>query len=102
MHNTALLAKEVGDLRAANEKKRQKRTRLNRQITHEGSLTIQEGIELEQLLDQPVESVQHAQQERSEQSIQLAQRTKRAPPKCSRCGEIGHKINRCLKKCLKK
>lgn len=74
MHNTALLAKEVGDLRAANEKKRQKRTRLNRQIAHEGSLTVQEGIELEKLLDQPVETVQHAQQERSEQPIQLVRR----------------------------
>ena len=44
LHNAALLAKEIVDLRAANEKKRQKRTRSTRQIAHEGGLSIEEGL----------------------------------------------------------
>lgn len=51
MHNAALLAKENADLRAANEKKRQKRTRSNRQIPHEGGLTVEEAS---QLIEQPI------------------------------------------------
>jgi hypothetical protein len=44
MHSATLLTKENADLRAANEKKLQKRTRSTRQITHEGGLTIEEGL----------------------------------------------------------
>ena len=98
LHNTALLAKELSNLHAANEKKRQKCTQSNHQIPHKGGLTVQEATELIQSLAQPVEPVQHTQQERTEQGIQLAQPTRRALPKCSGYGEIGHKINRCLKK----
>ena len=44
LHNTSLVVKENADLRAANEKKRQKRTRSTRQIAHEGGLSIEEGL----------------------------------------------------------
>jgi hypothetical protein len=44
LHYTALLLKENADLRASNKKKHQKRTRSTRQITHEGGLTIEEGL----------------------------------------------------------
>jgi hypothetical protein len=44
LHDTALLAKENADLRAANEKKRQKRTQSTRQTAHKGGLTIEEGL----------------------------------------------------------
>jgi hypothetical protein len=44
LYNTALLAKENDDLRAANEKKLQKRTRSTKRIAHKGGLTIEEGL----------------------------------------------------------
>jgi hypothetical protein len=55
MHNAALLTKENHDLRVANEKKRQKRTRSTRQIAHKGGLSIEEGI---QLVQQPIQLVE--------------------------------------------
>jgi hypothetical protein len=56
LYHTALLVKENTDLRAANEKKRQKRTRSTRQIAHEGGLSIEEGLQLAQQPIQPVEA----------------------------------------------
>jgi hypothetical protein len=46
MQSAALLEKEVSDLRAKNEKKKQKRTRSIRTIVHEGDLLVQEVREL--------------------------------------------------------
>ena len=46
MHNAILLAEENKELRAANEKKKQKRTRSIRTIAHEGDLSVQEVREL--------------------------------------------------------
>jgi hypothetical protein len=40
MQSAALLEKEVSDLRAENEKKKQKRTRSTRTIVHEGDLSV--------------------------------------------------------------
>jgi hypothetical protein len=44
LHHTALLVKENADLRAANEKERQKRTRSTTRIAHERGLSIEEGL----------------------------------------------------------
>jgi hypothetical protein len=63
MHNAALLAQENANLRAANEKKRQKRTRSTRQIAHEGGLSVEEGLQLVQQQNQPIKDdgvVSHA------------------------------------------
>jgi hypothetical protein len=95
MHNAALLAQENANLRAANEKKRQKRTRSNRQITHEGGLSVEEGLQLVQQPNPLVEGdglVSHTPVNLPNQPDQPA---KRAPPTCSGCGQIGHKINVC-------
>jgi hypothetical protein len=46
MQSAVLLEKEVSDLRAKNEKKKQKRTRSTRTIVHEGDLLVQEVREL--------------------------------------------------------
>jgi hypothetical protein len=46
IQSAALLEKEVSDLRAENEKKKQKRTRSIRTIVHEGDLSVQEVREL--------------------------------------------------------
>jgi hypothetical protein len=92
LHNTALLVKENDDLRAANEKKRQKRTRSTRQIAHEGGLSIEEGLQLVQQPIEPIEAdevVSHEQVDLPPPPIQPA---KSAPPTCSGCGKIGHRI----------
>jgi hypothetical protein len=98
LHHTALLVKENADLRAANEKKRQKRTRSTRQIAHEGGLSIEEGLQLAQQPIQLVEAdevVSHEEVDLPNQPIQLA---RRAPPTCSGCGVTGHRINQCKKR----
>jgi hypothetical protein len=95
MHSAALLAQENATLRRANEKKRQKRTRSNRQMPHNGGLTIAEGLQLAQQLEQLVEDSQAVSHEQGDLPIGQAQLRKRAPPTCSGCGVIGHKINQC-------
>lgn len=95
MHNAALLAKENADLRAANEKKRQKCTRSTRQIPHKGGLTVEEAM---QLIQQPVEPVEHIQPPPAgpvEPPILPPPTVKRAPPRCSGCKNIGHSITWC-------
>jgi hypothetical protein len=95
LYNTALLVKENADLRAANEKKRQKRTRSTRRITYEGGLSMEEGLQLAQQLIQPVETdevVSHDQVDLPNQPIQPA---RRASPTCSGRGRIGHRITSC-------
>ena len=95
LHHATLLAKENADLRAANEKKRQKRTRSTRQIAHEGGLSIEEGLQLAQQPIQPVEADEVVSHEQSDTPIQPIQPARRAPPTCSGCGITGHKINQC-------
>jgi DDE superfamily endonuclease len=95
LHDTALLLQDNANLRAANEKKRQKRRRSNRRIAHEGGLSVEEGLQLVQQLNQLVEGdglVSHRQGDVPSQPDQAA---KRAPPRCSGCGQVGHKINVC-------
>lgn len=94
MHNAALLAKENADLRAANEKKRQKRTRSKRQIAHEEGLTIEEGLQLVQQQIQPVEHVEQPPQAAIQQTTQPVQRQRRLPT-CGKCREEGHRSNNC-------
>jgi hypothetical protein len=98
LHNTTLLAYEIASLRRANEKKRQKRTRSNRQIPHEGGLTAGEGLQLAHQPEQPMEENQVVSYEVGESASQADLPRKRAPPRCSGCGELGHKINRCNKR----
>jgi hypothetical protein len=95
LHHTALLVKENADLRAANEKKRQKRTRSTRQIAHEGGLSIEEGLQLAQQPIQPVEADEVVSHEEVDLPNQPIQPARRAPPTCSGCGRIGHRITSC-------
>jgi len=53
LQSLAFLEKEIRDLRAANEKQKQKRTRSTRQIAHEGDFSVQEVRELQ---SDPIES----------------------------------------------
>jgi len=95
LHNTALLAQENTDLRAANEKKRQKRNRSNRQIPCDSGMTVEEGLQLVQQLDLLDEAIQVDSHTQSELPNQAAEQATRAPPRCSGCRETGHKINVC-------
>jgi hypothetical protein len=95
LHNTALLAQENANLRAANEKKRQKRNRSTRQIPCNSGLTVEEGLRLVQQLDQPVEATAVVSHTQGELPIQPDRPATRAPPRCSGCREIGHRINTC-------
>ena len=58
VHNATILAQENASLRRANKKKRQKRTRSNRQIALEEGISIGEGLQLAQQPEQPVENSQ--------------------------------------------
>jgi hypothetical protein len=85
MHNATLLAKENHDLRAANKKKRRKRTRSTRQIAHKGGLSIEEGIQLVQQPIQPVEANEVVSHEEVDLPNQPIQPVRRAPPTYSGC-----------------
>jgi hypothetical protein len=95
LHNTALLAQENANLRAANEKVVKKRTRSTKQIPCEEGLSAEEAQQLAQQPEQPVEENQVVSHEAGESANQADLTRKRAPPRCSGCGVIGHKINQC-------
>ncbi|EED14745.1 conserved hypothetical protein [Talaromyces stipitatus ATCC 10500] len=95
LHHTALLAQENANLRIANEKKCRKRNRSTRQIVHEGGLSVEEGLQLAQQENQQVEGSGLVSHEQGALPTQQDQPRRRALPKCSGCGDIGHKINQC-------
>ena len=92
MHSAVILARENQELWAANEKQVQKRQKSKKQLPHEGSLTVEEGAQL-------LQSTQVAQEAIGEmaalEASQAPQAPRRAAPKCSNCGIVGHKINKC-------
>lgn len=95
LHNTALLAQDNTNLRIANEKIVKKRGRSTKHIPCEEGLTIEEALQLATQLDLPVEQdglESHAEVELPSQPTRPAAR---APPRCSGCREIGHRINVC-------
>jgi hypothetical protein len=95
LHHTALLVKENADLRAANKKKRQKRTGSTMRIAHKGGLSIEEGLQLVQQPIQLVEADEVVSHEEVDLPNQPIQPARRAPPTCSGCGKIGDRITSC-------
>jgi hypothetical protein len=95
LHNTALLAQENVDLRTANERIVKKRNRSNKKIPCEEGLTVEEGLQLVEQLNQPVEADQVVLHTQNELPSQADPPPTRAPPRCSGCREIGHRINTC-------
>ena len=98
MHTVAILAQENADLRRANEKKRQKRTRSNRHIALEEGRSIGEGLQLAQQPEQLVEDSQVISYKAGESANQADLPRRRAPQRCSGCRELGHRITRCNKR----
>lgn len=97
LYNTTLLIKKNADLHVANKKKRQKRSRSTRQITHKGGLSIKEGLQLVQQPIQPVEANKIVSHKQGDLPTQQDQPHRRALSKCSGCGSIGHRVNHCNK-----
>ena len=95
LYNTALLAQENANLRIANERIVKKRNRSNRKIPCEGGLSVEEGLQLIKQLNQPVEANRVVSHVQGELPSQANPPPTRAPPRCSGCREIGHRINTC-------
>ncbi|CDM27548.1 Probable transposable element [Penicillium roqueforti FM164] len=92
MQSTVLLEKEVSDLRATNEKQKQKCTRSQRQIHSEEGLSVQEAS---QLITAPVEVAEAPPRaQRRRPSLPLQPRT-RALPTCGLCKTQGHRRDTC-------
>jgi hypothetical protein len=92
MQSAALLEKEVSDLRAENEKKKQKRTRSTRTIVHEGDLSVQE---VRELRSEPFE----AQVARINNYREQVSEGLKPPPQAGRaygiCRKPGHRRETC-------
>jgi hypothetical protein len=92
MHSTALLEKEVSELRAENERKKRKRTQSTRQIPFEEGVSV---LEASSLIAQPEQAIlAQVSREARPAPAPLQPRT-RALPKCGACGNEGHKRNAC-------
>jgi hypothetical protein len=92
MHNMALLAKEVHDLRAANEKENEKRKRSRRQMTPNEGLCVKEVRDLIQARNEQDNDGGGL----STGSAPLhSEPLKCAPPRCSNCFIIGHTRTHC-------
>lgn len=71
MHTTAILTKEIHDLRAANEKKKQKRARSNKKICREEGLSIGKARELILSSNQASEAQSTTSGEPGQQALRL-------------------------------
>lgn len=92
MQSAALLEKEVSDLRAENEKKKQKRTRSTRTIVHEGGLSVQE---VRELRSEPFEAQVARINNYREQVSEGLQPATRAGRAYGICRQLGHRRETC-------
>ena len=69
--------------------------RLTRQIPCEEGLTVDEGLQLVEQLNQPVEGDGVVSYTQGDLPIQQDQPATRAWPRCSGCREIGYRITLC-------
>jgi hypothetical protein len=94
MYSVVLLAEENRALRAINVKQKQKRLRSTRQLPYDIALSTEEARTLLQASQNHVEAEASTT---TEMTNQASTQLNRASPRCSGCGGIGHKINRCPK-----
>jgi hypothetical protein len=92
MQSAAILEKEVGELRAENEKKKQKRTRSTKQIPSEEGLSV---LEASTLIAQPEQAILAPIPRDAVPAPTPSQPRMRALPTCSVCGVKGHKLTAC-------
>lgn len=89
MHSAAILAAENRELRAANAKQKRKRERGRTYIAQEGALGVEEGLDRIQRVNEWEQGVVEAAE---------SQPRKRAAPRCSVCGIIGHTARTCSRR----
>jgi hypothetical protein len=92
MQSAAILAQEVHNLRAANEKQKQKRTRSRQQIVRSEGLSV---AELEQLAQTAIIPTNQAPINEPTGQPEAQEPRPRAPPRCSECNIQGHKRTHC-------
>ena len=92
MQSAAFLEKEVGDLRAANEKQKQKRARSRRQIPAEEGLSVQEAS---QLITELVEANEAPPPGPGMAGESINQPSRRPPRGCGICRMPGHRRETC-------
>jgi hypothetical protein len=95
LHTLALLMQDNANLRIANEKIVKKSGRSTKHLPCEEGLTIEEALQLAAQLDLPVEEDRVESHAEVELPSQPTRPSARAPPRCSGCREIGHRINTC-------
>ena len=91
-NDVLLVRKENYDLRAANEKEKQKRKRSNKQISIEQGITREEA---QAFVQGQIETSQAVTTAPAEPELPASQAVVRRQFRCSGCGVEGHKINRC-------
>jgi TPP-dependent indolepyruvate ferredoxin oxidoreductase alpha subunit len=92
MQSAAFLEKEVSDLRAANEKQKQKRTRSRRYIPAEGGLSVQEASAL---IMQQLEATEAPPSGPGIPGEPAIQPRTRPPRGCGICRLPGHRRETC-------
>jgi hypothetical protein len=92
MYQVAFLTKELRDLRAANEKQKQKSQRSTKRLSHAGGLSIQEAREL---ISHPNQAGEASNSVGAEAEASTPRPPQRAPPRCSDCNTLGHRRTRC-------
>ncbi|KAJ5614365.1 hypothetical protein N7528_008019 [Penicillium herquei] len=93
IHNGILLEQENKQLRATNTIQRQKRARANRWVEYDAGITVQGAQEREQADNQPFQARTPAMITAQQASYTPVARR---PPKCGKCGELGHRRNMCI------
>ena len=82
-----ILQQQITSLHTENKQKKEKKARRSAVLGHDTILSVEEGQNRIQQLDRVVErGVEEQVESRTHQYIL---------PRCSSCGTIGHKINRC-------
>ena len=89
LHQNALLLQEIRDLRAENESQKQKRKKTTKRIAHTEGFTGQEARESMNQADEAPNTTP------AELDTLASQPIRRAPARCSGCGQVGHKITQC-------
>jgi hypothetical protein len=92
MNDLLLVRKENRDLRAANEKEKQKRQRSNKQISIEQGITREEA---QALVQGQIEASQAVTTTPAEPELPASQGVVRRQFRCSGCNIEGHRINQC-------
>jgi hypothetical protein len=87
-----LLGKEVHDLQATHEKKKQKHRQSRRQITHEQGITREEA---QALIQSQIEMPQSITTALTEPELPASQALVRRQFRCSECNTLGHRRPQC-------